>query len=552
MLDATGAERIRNWKYACDDPSISTKLLTPFWEWCAKRVPARTTPNTITALSAMCNLLSAVAALMAAGCGPNSTAGAWLCVAAFGFAFGGQTLDAIDGKHARNTGQASPLGEYWDHGCDACTGPAVAVITMAYAFGTGTVAALWVCTLTFVTGFREPHLEALCTGRMRFPKWWGVGEINLVLNLALLLRAARGNIGLFGLFPLEWQGPGPFETCHLLIWLLTPPLLMLGGAVWRGVRSSQHRASSLRLLACYACEACACAYGLAAPWWAADDAAQRALSVAHPDSALWRLSPLHTSGPRGAAAAFEMLGPLMGIGIVGTVATMDVIIAKMSGAEVHSWTPPLTAALCLANFAVGWEWAVAGSLVYHAFAVKTVCDALRLPLFRRARVVYTDGVFDMLHVGHFKLLKNAASHGDKLVVGLGSDRLCSGYKRRPLMSEDERRDALLALPWVSSAVVVTDWEISEAFLRKHRIDAIAHGAEYDPVVNPEFARRVAAGESMDYYKISRETLPWLDDIPLPRTVGISTSELVSRVGARLETEPGATRRDGGPANKKMV
>ena len=101
------ARAIANWRYAVRDNSISTKLLTPFWELCARAVPRRVTPNMLTLGSATCNVGCAFAALAAHGAGPGAPGGVAWMLAAAALAFSAQTLDAIDGKHARNTGQAS-------------------------------------------------------------------------------------------------------------------------------------------------------------------------------------------------------------------------------------------------------------------------------------------------------------------------------------------------------------------------------------------------------------------------------------------------------------
>jgi len=73
----------------------------------------------------------------------------------------------------------------------------------------------------------------------------------------------------------------------------------------------------------------------------------------------------------------------------------------------------------------------------------------------RRRVVLTNGCFDLLHPGHLALLEAARALGDVLVVAINSDRSVRRIKGegRPLVSEEERAETLLALEAVDRVVV---------------------------------------------------------------------------------------------------
>ncbi len=66
------------------------------------------------------------------------------------------------------------------------------------------------------------------------------------------------------------------------------------------------------------------------------------------------------------------------------------------------------------------------------------------------KIVFTNGVFDILHTGHLKLLEYAKSKGDKLIVGINSDESVKRLKGtdRPINNHMLRKEQLLALPWV--------------------------------------------------------------------------------------------------------
>ena len=95
------------------------------------------------------------------------------------------------------------------------------------------------------------------------------------------------------------------------------------------------------------------------------------------------------------------------------------------------------------------------------------------------RIVFTNGCFDLLHVGHLHLLREAARHGDVLLVAVNSDdsvRRLKG-KSRPLISSNERTALLAALDCVD-AVVVFDEDTPRELLDEVQPDVLAKGADY--------------------------------------------------------------------------
>lgn len=92
---------------------------------------------------------------------------------------------------------------------------------------------------------------------------------------------------------------------------------------------------------------------------------------------------------------------------------------------------------------------------------KIVTAAQLIPLLERARrdkqrIVFTNGCFDLLHVGHTRYLKAAKALGDLLVVGVNSDasvRSLSKASDRPVVGEDQRAEVLAALACVDYVVV---------------------------------------------------------------------------------------------------
>ena len=95
------------------------------------------------------------------------------------------------------------------------------------------------------------------------------------------------------------------------------------------------------------------------------------------------------------------------------------------------------------------------------------------------RVVFTNGVFDILHPGHLRYLQHARSLGDALIVGLNSDASVRRNKgpERPINPEPERAELLEALACVD-AVVVFDEETPAAIIEAIQPDVLVKGADW--------------------------------------------------------------------------
>lgn len=94
-------------------------------------------------------------------------------------------------------------------------------------------------------------------------------------------------------------------------------------------------------------------------------------------------------------------------------------------------------------------------------------------------VVFTNGVFDILHPGHLRYLQAARAQGDHLVVGVNSDRSVRANKgpSRPINPESERAEMLAALACVE-AVVVFDEETPAEIVRRLQPDVLVKGADW--------------------------------------------------------------------------
>lgn len=95
------------------------------------------------------------------------------------------------------------------------------------------------------------------------------------------------------------------------------------------------------------------------------------------------------------------------------------------------------------------------------------------------RIVFTNGVFDLLHPGHLRYLQAARRHGDLLIVGLNSDASVRRNKgpERPINPEAERAEVLAALDCVD-AVSIFDDDTPAEIIRRVQPDILVKGADW--------------------------------------------------------------------------
>ena len=102
------------------------------------------------------------------------------------------------------------------------------------------------------------------------------------------------------------------------------------------------------------------------------------------------------------------------------------------------------------------------------------------------RTVFTNGVFDLMHAGHIRYLREAASLGDILAIGLNSDASVRSFKGpgRPVMSEAERAEVVAALEMVDY-VTIFDEGTAEALVAELKPDVYVKGGDYGEKDLPE-------------------------------------------------------------------
>ena len=157
-----------------------------------------------------------------------------------------------------------------------------------------------------------------------------------------------------------------------------------------------------------------------------------------------------------------------------------------------------------------------------AAKVRTAAEAEAWRRSRPGPLVFTNGVFDLLHVGHVALLEAARAEGDALLVAVNSDASVRGLGKgaeRPVVPERERARLVAALQCVD-AVVLFDEATPLTLIRRLRPDVLAKGADY--------ARdAIVGGDDVEGWggRVVR----------VPIVPGYSTTELLTRFRGGLES-----------------
>ena len=102
------------------------------------------------------------------------------------------------------------------------------------------------------------------------------------------------------------------------------------------------------------------------------------------------------------------------------------------------------------------------------------------------KIVFTNGCFDILHIGHVRYLKKSASFGDILIVGLNSDNSVKRLKgeTRPINNEQDRAELLSELNFVDF-VVIFEEDTPDKLLDEIKPDVYTKGADYTLETLPE-------------------------------------------------------------------
>ncbi len=139
--------------------------------------------------------------------------------------------------------------------------------------------------------------------------------------------------------------------------------------------------------------------------------------------------------------------------------------------------------------------------------LKTVIDSLKA---KGKKIVFTNGCFDIIHVGHIRYLKEAKALGDVLVIGLNSDRSLSTIKpNRPVNPENHRAEVLSSLE-IIDYITIFDEETPYELIEFLQPDILVKGGDWkeEDIIGSDIVKET-------------HSLPYIE--------GVSTSEIINRI-----------------------
>ena len=156
-----------------------------------------------------------------------------------------------------------------------------------------------------------------------------------------------------------------------------------------------------------------------------------------------------------------------------------------------------------------------------AAAFELPADArTRLGIWRAAgeRIVFTNGVYDLLHRGHVEYLEEARALGDRLVVGVNSDASVRRLKgpTRPIVPQDDRAELIAALACVDLAVIFDD-DTPLALIQAVRPEHLVKGGDWPAlaIVGADFVTACGGQVHSVPFRHARSTSDLLRRIRLP-------------------------------------
>ncbi|VDN57115.1 unnamed protein product [Dracunculus medinensis] len=201
LLQPDQLQRLSQHKYNSLDASWLDELcMKRFWNYLIEFCPLWVHPNLLSVIGLIINLVTVIVLAIYSS---NEQAPSWTFLLAAVGLFLYQTLDALDGKQARRTKCASPLGELFDHGCDSMTQVFV-TLNLCYSMQLWQDRYLILFVVAFaIVLFYCAHWSTYCTGQLRFSRF-DVTEAQMAIICLLIATAVFGpdfwSLKIFGLY----------------------------------------------------------------------------------------------------------------------------------------------------------------------------------------------------------------------------------------------------------------------------------------------------------------------------------------------------------------
>jgi cytidyltransferase-like protein len=155
-------------------------------------------------------------------------------------------------------------------------------------------------------------------------------------------------------------------------------------------------------------------------------------------------------------------------------------------------------------------------------AVATPCTVVERDEYesRPNRTVYMDGVFDLFHIGHIEAIRQCAKLGNYVILGVTGDADAAGYKRPPIICQEERVSVLKFCRFVDKVICPCPMVVDVSFMDKYGIDLVVHG----------FANAQDAQKQAEFFAVPMQLGKFQ---VIPYYAGQSTTAIMEKVALHL-------------------
>jgi len=446
-------DKLSQWTYKVQDNGIMSYYLMPLYNYLPQFIPRAISPNV---LSFTGLLMSMYAWYLSYN---ENTFINNFFVGSFIFIY--MVIDAIDGKHARNTNTSSSLGELVDHFCDCITN-VLLTVSICNIYDINDTGIRYILIYITQQVFFIEHLYAYQSKKLVFNKYTGPTEV------------ICGTIG--------------------LIWLKSFIEIFI----------------NLNSFVNYICILIIIYFGIT-------------LIIA--TIKLYKIIDYQTVLIYILCNIIQIIKIIMNDtdyinnGMILSLLSADIIIGKMAERPLHPFIAIIhMITLFNSNFSIPLV------LTYFLINIWDISNYTDVPILNIQTNIFVCGYYDCLHVGHIESLKNASLLGTNLIVGIHSqtDLIEKLRKKNQTPYEDNeiiRYFKVKQLPFVTKIIKgCSSTELTEDFINKHKIHIIGMSDEYIE----EIDENNNIIKVLPYYQIALN-MGILRIIP--RTTGISSTDL---------------------------
>lgn len=469
FLSGHELKNLSEWKYKVTDRGILSRVYNPFYNWVVKIVPRSVSPNVL------------------------SFAGLLFSIYAWWFSIRGNTwvnnvvsasciiiytiLDAIDGKHARNTRTSSPMGELIDHFCDCITN-ALLISTFCNVYDITTYWHVWLMILSTQMSFLLEHIKAYTDKdkMLRFHMFTGPTEALTGLVLMIYTRPAWA----------LWE-TGYFYLSQYVL----PYGMMLVGFISM-VMIMYHVIKHYRLTKNYS--------------------TMFGIFVSFSIQVVKFFTVNNNTHISDAVSSITLNGVMNGITF--SLICADIIISKMADRHLHQLIPVIQIISCFDIIYID----IALVLIYFIINIIDISLFMKIPIFSPVFNVFVSGYYDGFHFGHLMSLIIARLFGSKLIVGIHSQYDLTRTKGKVPMKTAEERYNDVNKSNIAD-VIIRDCPLvfTREFIDKYNIHIVG--------ISDEYCRFDDDGNIIGVHESYQVPFDMGILKIVPRTGGVSSSEL---------------------------